>query len=688
MGFELPIALIGLIAAGVPIAAHLLKSRELPSIPLPTISLLRRVQSQSRQRRRLVDLALLVVRVLLIAALAVGAAKPFYSVRLAFGDGEVASVAIVLDDSFSMHQRVEDEPAFEVAKRRALQVIDALPSGAEVTVVLAGSPARVIVGRTRDLVAARSVIADIVVSARGGDLPRAVQLASRELAGARHERRHLLLLSDLGAHNSLEEIRLPSTGIEVALESIHSTTPANAAITGVDVAVNPTNAGLLKLSVDLHSFGRFDAPATLTLQRDGELLGQEPADLGSGHATVEFQVPVARTTALGELHLSGLSDAVPEDNRRVLPLRPPPALKVLLVDGDPDPARDRDEMGFIARVLDLAPAVAAVPIDYRTVDADAFDSERLDRVDVVVMANVAATQSRSWDRLTDYVRGGGGLWIAPGDRFRAATYSSKLGELLPARLRAAAAATPSLTVRAGLEGTLMSSDDHGLGGATVHRRVLLEGISADAHVELVLSDASPLLVVGGYGAGQVAFLSTTLDTDWGDLPIRPGFLPLVVRLITALANRPPPLSGPVRAADPVDVPLPRTATEAALVDPSGRSFPIDVDAPRFGRTGAMGYYRLRVTRPASAEEDYPDGSFVVWPPLEESDLTAGTMSQESRNGPSSAESGAWVRRALSPWLFVVAGFLFVAESVLRARRGTWVRRPKSTGVPAGTATGR
>ena len=676
MGFEIPLALLGALGAVIPIAAHLLKSRDLPTVALPTIVLLRRVQSQSRQRRRLVDLALLVVRVLLVAALAAGAGSPFYNVRLAFGDGQVASIAIVLDDSFSMHQRVDGEQAFTLARDRALEVVEALPTGAEVTLVLAGEPARVVLSRSQDLLAVTTALSDATVSARGGDLPRAVQLATRELAGARHERRHLVVLSDLSEHNSLEEVRLPPSGADTDVETFGGGSAPNAAITGVEIIPDLSREGGLKLAVEVHAFGPLDGDPALSLTRGGETLDREAVDLSGGHVTVELRVPVVGSTELGELNLTGIGDSIPEDDRRTVLLRPPPALKVLLVDGDPDPMRDRDEMGFVARALDLAPE-AEVPLDYRTVDADAFDSERLDRIDVVVMANVAATPSRSWERLKQYVRDGGGLWIAPGDRFRAAAYSSQLGELLPVRLRPAASAAPPLTVQTGLESTLMPDDDHGLGGATVDRRILLEETSSGSRVELILSDSSPLLVVGSFGAGQVAFLGTTLDSDWSDLPIRPGFLPLVVRLITSLANRPPPLSGPVRAASPVRVPLPRTATEAELIDPNGQTFSIDPSRPDFEETATMGPHRLRVATQASSYEDYADGSFVVWPPVEESDLTTGDLGEgDALPGNGASESGTWIRRSLAPWLFLFAGLLLVADAFLRARRGA--ARPQSS----------
>ena len=45
MGFGLPWVLVGLLAVGIPIAAHLLRRQKLPQQTLPTIAFLHRIQA-------------------------------------------------------------------------------------------------------------------------------------------------------------------------------------------------------------------------------------------------------------------------------------------------------------------------------------------------------------------------------------------------------------------------------------------------------------------------------------------------------------------------------------------------------------------------------------------------------------------------------------------------------------------
>ena len=50
-------------------------------------------------------------------------------------------------------------------------------------------------------------------------------------------------------------------------------------------------------------------------------------------------------------------------------------------------------------------------------------------------------------------------------------------------------------------------------------------------------DGTPALVVSPRGAGKIALWTTTLDCDWNDLALRPGYLPLVQSLMKVLSKR-------------------------------------------------------------------------------------------------------------------------------------------------------
>jgi hypothetical protein len=56
-------------------------------------------------------------------------------------------------------------------------------------------------------------------------------------------------------------------------------------------------------------------------------------------------------------------------------------------------------------------------------------------------------------------------------------------------------------------------------------------------VVLSFADGSPAVVERTFGLGRVVLFSTTADTAWNDLPVRPAFVPLLHRTLGAVVQR-------------------------------------------------------------------------------------------------------------------------------------------------------
>src|SRR5207344_355130 len=69
----------------------------------------------------------------------------------------------------------------------------------------------------------------------------------------------------------------------------------------------------------------------------------------------------------------------------------------------------------------------------------------------------------------------------------------------------------------------------GLSSARFFQFMLLEPVpdASGRTVVLRYENGAPALVEAEIGRGRVLLLTTTVDREWTDLPIRPGFLPLV-----------------------------------------------------------------------------------------------------------------------------------------------------------------
>lgn len=648
MGVGSLLALLGLAAAALPILVHLMRQRDLPRRTLPTVALLERATAESRRRFRLRDRLLLALRVLALAAFAIGAARPFVVVHRAFDDQRLASLVVVVDDSMSMARRDGGETLFARARQRAVEAIEGMAEGSEVAVILAGRPARLLVPRTRErALAVRALRALPEESARGTDLAGALDLAQRALAGARHARR-LWVLSDFAAHGGLADARLPESGVAVALERLGEAVPPNHAVIDAIAARDPTRPGEASLRILLR--GAPDERLTVLAEHEGTELARAEATLDEhGAGSVTLHVPTAGMLGV-RVRLSP-EDALPTDDRRPVLLQAGAALRVLLVDGDPSPSRTDDEVGFLRHALDALPSERG-PVRYRTVDADALSLEALAETDVVVLANVPAPTRPIARALATHVRRGGGLWIGGGSNVAARAYRAAFGDLLPAGLDPAVTVdAPLLPARPGLE------------SARVTRLHALEP-RGDATVA-VTAGGYPLDVRASRGQGRVAVWASTLDDDWTDVPYHPGFVALVDEVLRDLGAGVQPPPAQVAAGSPVTLPRGSRVRlpSGTVVEPEGA----------LTETAEAGLYVVL------DEEDEPRFAFTVAPPAEESELRPAPLPAVNDAGRGSG-GGALSRRPIDPWWFLFGGLCLLLESALRLRGPRPVRG-------AGTATG-
>lgn len=664
MGLGAPFALLALLAVGVPLAAHLMRRRDLPTISLPTVVLLERAQAQSRRRLHLVDMLLLVLRIGLVAALVFGLASPYLEVSLAHGDGRVASLALVVDDSMSMHRAGAAEAPADGAYEAAREAVAELAPGSEVALVLAGAPARVVVARTDELVTGlRALERGRGGRARATDLGTAIGLARRELSGARHGSRRLLVLSDFAEHAEVSAIAWPEHGVAVELVRVGPVeAPDNLAIVAAEALPDPTRPGHASLRVELR--GSPSGDATVVLEREGVELGRTTISVqqGVGRGSIPTEL-VDAGDPTATVRLEGTGGALAEDDTRGVLLRSPAALQVLLVDGDPHPSRSEDEVGYLVRALD-ADNAGDRPIAHRTVDGGSLSSQSLAAIDVVVLANVPAPSHRMAQRLMDFVRDGGGLLIAGGDAFEPRRYAARLGALLPAHPSAIVASEQPLGLVDSQTSDLVPSRGVGLAAVQTSKRVLLDAPTAGARAVLAFSDGTPALVVGDYGDGTVAVLATSLDDDWTDLPYRPGYLPLMSRLLRRLA---PAVVAPARVVSPgtpAHLALPAGTNELLIETPDDTRHTLTAEQAELSQTELPGAYRVLDEH----GEDLPRAAFLVAPPASESELSGAPLPQVAGASESSTASQDARRRPVGPWLFLLAGLFAVAEAFARLRR--------------------
>ena len=123
--FLSPIFLIGLAAVSLPVIAHLISRKSGFKKRFPAVRFLLALQGEMATRSRLKDLILLLLRALIIVLIALLFAKPSL---FSFSRAEISeprSLALVIDNSFSMGYGEN----FKNAKEEAGRIIDSAPDG-------------------------------------------------------------------------------------------------------------------------------------------------------------------------------------------------------------------------------------------------------------------------------------------------------------------------------------------------------------------------------------------------------------------------------------------------------------------------------------------------------------------------------------------------------------------------------
>ncbi len=120
MQFKYPELLWGLFLLLIPIFIHFFQLRRFKKTPFTNVKLLQKVVSESRQSSTLKKWLLLFTRMLLLTALIIAFAQPFFAEKTAMKEKETV---IYLDDSFSMQAKTENTTLLADAVQNLIKAI-------------------------------------------------------------------------------------------------------------------------------------------------------------------------------------------------------------------------------------------------------------------------------------------------------------------------------------------------------------------------------------------------------------------------------------------------------------------------------------------------------------------------------------------------------------------------------------
>jgi hypothetical protein len=124
MSFLFPSFLWAFFLLAIPIIIHLFYFRRFKKVYFTNVRFLKEIKEETSSRNRLKNLLVLLARLLALSFLILAFAQPFFPNKMVNAEGKRA-ISIFIDNSFSMNALSQDVSLIELAKRKAIDIVNA-----------------------------------------------------------------------------------------------------------------------------------------------------------------------------------------------------------------------------------------------------------------------------------------------------------------------------------------------------------------------------------------------------------------------------------------------------------------------------------------------------------------------------------------------------------------------------------
>ncbi|MFM1896024.1 MAG: hypothetical protein RLZZ385_1098 [Pseudomonadota bacterium] len=537
MVFLSPLFLIGLLAAAIPIAIHLIRKEKPPKLMFSTIRFLKKTSKKLVLFQQIQQWLLLLLRAALIALLVFAFARPLFNQSISrLLDTAPQSVVILLDNSMSMAYGER----FEEAKEAALEVIDSLSAGDEAALVVFSGGVDSLLELTSDLDSLRASVRNLEQPGFGLTryLPN-LRLADQMLAASRFDNREIYLISDYqqtGLTDAEPGWKL-APGVRFNGIDVGEQESTNLVLTDVRSPEQLLeNTGPQAVLARVRSTGTvYRSQAEVSLRVDDNVVDRQAADLANASEAVVTLDATFETAGsyVGRVTVSG--DEFDLDNDFFFTVDVSPRIRVLVVNGEASPNWYDDEAHWFALAVNAA---EQSPFAATTVATSGLNAGVLQDTDVVVLLNVGDLSPAQAAAVDAYVNQGGGLLIAPGDRVDPQQFNQLLNRVSPASLEAPGPMADDYLVIADLDRRHpilrpLTSD-----WTARYQDYWALTPNADAAVLMRFDNTLPALVERTVGEGRSIVFASSMDLEWNNLALQGIFLPLVHETLRYLVQPP------------------------------------------------------------------------------------------------------------------------------------------------------
>lgn len=541
MSFLSPLFLIGLLAGLIPIAIHFIRREKPVKVPFSTLRFFENTSRKHFLFQRLQQWLLLLLRTVVVVLLAVSFARPFFSQSLSsLVDMAPRSQVILIDHSMSMSY-----PNYlDRAKREATQRLNDLRPGDEAAVIFFAETATQTRAFTSDINALNQFVDSLErAEPQTTRFFPALRAADELLKESKFDDKSVVLISDFQTEGMVGfEVQWKlQPGVDFFTVDVAEAETRNMAITGVKLPAQIRGeVGEQTLNARLRSFGTLlEDSASLVLTVDGEEQSRQSVDL-NGQSERVITLPISLSeegSHSGYIRIEG--DEFTADDEYYFTVDVLPKINVLVVNGESSNNWYDDEghwFELAAQSNDQSPfAVESVQADQWRPGGSFFQNGL--PPEVVVLLNVGRLDNSQAQGLLNYVRTGGKLLIAPGDRVDGREFNRQLETISPGTLVAI---------------NELRRDDYLVIADMALRHPILQPLDLDWNVrfegnwqvepgeqaEVIMSfdNGMPALLERQIENGRVLLFSSSLDLEWNNLPLQGIYLPFVHEMLKYLAQ--------------------------------------------------------------------------------------------------------------------------------------------------------
>ena len=571
----------------IPIVLHILNKARPKKVNWAAMELLQKTTQQQSKKIKLEDWLLMVLRCLTFLLVALAMMRLVFVNSSDLFSGASRELILVIDSSYSMNHG-QYESRFDLAKKKAMKIVNSLPSGSKISLVTIGDEPEVLI-RHKDPseISLERYFAALEAKPEGFGLEVSLSVLDELLNESDSANREVIFLTDAqkrswceNSESAIEKIAELNQKASISLLPLGDESYENLALSDFHMTSGACRSGgFINLSAKIINHGESLATASIELFHNSNIVdvtsvsSLQPKE----ERLLRFGVQL-ESSGPNKFQLSLESDNLEDDNSAYLAIDVPDKLKVLIVEGSPGAGRYLELATQLERSGYAEGLICTVSL------ASLVSAEQIEKNDVIVLADVGDLDEENIKILDEKVRNGAGLLVYAGVNMDAFSAEQIIGRLVTMdwEKRVSPEDGRDHQIRVSPQ-----SDQLGLELRRLEAEILdckVNGFhqvqtAADSKILLELDNGNPLLFIQEVERGKLAIFTTGADREWSSLPLNPAGPILFHLLLQELSTGDRQKLLRIGESARVEIRSNRLGAEPKLIGPSGEvSVPVRQEA--------------------------------------------------------------------------------------------------------------